>query len=91
MFLDDKLREIISSIDKSDNKSIRKGVDKLIAACFDSIDEQLNGNTSKNGYITQFKRVNKTWKRVIDETENSPIKRDGFEIILSEKGLDKYL
>ena len=91
MFLDDKLKEIINNTDLEVEAQVHNCIKNMIDACFENINEQLGNNKKDSAYIVQFNRVDKTWQRVIDETQNKIISRDGFRIVLKEKKLDQYL
>ncbi|MCX6232732.1 MAG: hypothetical protein NTZ33_14435 [Bacteroidetes bacterium] len=97
MFLDDELLEIGRNA-KMTEESIKKAIDKMIKTVFNNLSDRINGSLDANVMISNFKRVNNTWKMVADSLKKEGrgfIRRDGFQdyIKASEefKSLGKFI
>ena len=88
MFLDEELLKIGRNTDINNWEEINKSVSEIIKKCFDSLSENISPKSSDKDILSQFKRVNNTWRSVAKklEKENKGIlKIDGFRLYVEQK------
>jgi hypothetical protein len=88
MFLDDELLQIARNADDTTMQGITDAVSKMINACFNNLQERIAGNTTDEVIISNFYRVDNTWKLVAKklELENKCfIRSNGFRRFVESK------
>jgi hypothetical protein len=87
MFLDEELLEIGRNTGLTED-CINKSISKMVKVCFANLEKNLPKRSSDEMVISQFKRVNNTWKavaRILDHECLGFVKEDGFQLYVESK------
>ncbi|MCK5605305.1 hypothetical protein KAR91_25660 [Candidatus Pacearchaeota archaeon] len=87
MFLDDKLLQIARNCDQTE-EGIIESLNQMLQASFDNYFKIIGINKDDKSIVAGLKRVNNTWKRVVDKLDIENIHfvhRNGFERFIKYK------